>query len=201
LIDADPYPWPYDGDIAVERLALVITAGQPAWIERSVRASAVAATIDTIAAAFRAAGILVVHVRHGAPAAGRSAARTSLPPVARTPAWELATSVEAGDLVVDSGGIDGFYSGPLDRELRAHRITHLVLTGFGAEAAVDSTLRSANDQGYECVTITDAVAPFDLGTGAHALSSVTMSGGIFGAIATSEQLLLALPHPSLLEAL
>jgi nicotinamidase-related amidase len=204
LIDADPYPWPYDGDNDVARLALVISGSQPAWIERSVGAAAVAATIDLVAVAFRLAGASVVHVRHGVSAGGSVSAPRSprlLPPVTGTPPWELASTVEAGDVVVDAGGVDGFFAGPLDRELRVRNVTHLVLVGFGAEAAVDSTLRSANDRGYECLTLTDAVAPFDLDTGTHALSSVTMSGGIFGAIATSTQLLSMLPSPKLLEAL
>lgn len=198
-IDAAPYPWPYDGEIVAGRMALVIAGDQPAWIERSVGAAAVATTIETVAGAFRSAGALVVHVRHGGPAAGP--ATRALPPVTGSPLWGVATASADDDLVVDALGIDGFYGGPLDRELRARGISHLVFVGFGAEAAVDSTLRSANDRGYECLTLTDAVAPFDADTGKHALSSVTMSGGIFGAIATSKQFLSALPTPTLQEAL
>jgi nicotinamidase-related amidase len=178
----------------------VIAGAQPAWIERSAGAPAVAATIDAVAGMVRAAGALVVHLRHGASAA-QTSTRALLPPIAGTPAWELATPIQPGDIVVDAGGVDGFFAGPLDRELRARGITHLLLAGFGAEAAVDSTLRSANDRGYECLTLADAVAPFDPDTGARALASVTMSGGIFGAIATTEQLLRALPTPALMEAL
>jgi nicotinamidase-related amidase len=94
--------------------------------------------------------------------------------------------------VVDAGGVDGFYDGSLDRVLRIRGIDTLVLCGYGAEAAVSSTLRSANDRGYECLTLTDATAPFDAGLGAHDLHSITMSGGIFGAMAGSEALLAVL---------
>jgi nicotinamidase-related amidase len=79
-----------------------------------------------------------------------------------------------------------------------------VFVGYGAEAAVDSTLRSANDRGYECLTLIDAVAPFDPDTGRHALSSITMSGGIFGAIATTDAFidaLLTVPAPVAVEVL
>ena len=48
-----------------------------------------------------------------------------------------------------------------------------------------STLRSANDQGYECLLLTDACAPLDPDTTSAALSMVTMSGGIFGALGLS----------------
>ena len=201
MIDADPYPWPFDGNVAAERLALVIAGGQPAWIERSIGAAQVAAIIEALAAALRAAGATVVHVRHGAPdgPGGRSA--RALPPTPDTTAWQLATPVKPGDVVADAAGVDGYFGGPLDRELRARHITHLVLAGYGAEAAVDSTLRSANDRGYECLILRDACAPFDAATGVRALASVTMSGGIFGAVASSEQLLVALPRRSLQEAL
>jgi nicotinamidase-related amidase len=53
-------------------------------------------------------------------------------------------------------------------------------------------VRSANDRGYECLTLTDATAPLDAGTGARELRSITMSGGIFGAIGTATSLLDAL---------
>jgi nicotinamidase-related amidase len=97
-----------------------------------------------------------------------------------------------GDVTVEAAGVDGFYASALDDELRRLGADHLVLVGWGAEAAVDSTLRSANDRGYECLVLTDAVAPFDVAIGEHALSSVTMSGGIFGALATTEMLLATL---------
>jgi Isochorismatase family len=64
-----------------------------------------------------------------------------------------------------------------------------LMAGFGAEVTVDCTLRTANDQGYECLVLVDAYAPFDRSTGDHALSSVTMSGGIFGALGTTTALL------------
>ena len=54
------------------------------------------------------------------------------------------------------------------------------------------TVRSANDRGYECLTLSDATAPLDGATGARELHSVTMSGGIFGAVGTSDGLLAAL---------
>jgi nicotinamidase-related amidase len=108
--------------------------------------------------------------------------------------------VLAGDLVVDATGIDGFYGSGLDQELRDRRLDTLVLAGYGGEATVSSTLRSANDRGYECLTLVDGVAMFDPVTGVSTLHSITMSGGIFGAIAPSAALLAALV-PTPLEAL
>lgn len=189
MIAAEPYPWPYDGTLHPGQLALVVAGAQAAWAERSVCPAEVAAKIETVAIELRSVGALVVHVRHSAPT-GR---RHDLPPPRGTPGWALATEPDTGDIVVDAGGIDGFYASALDRELRARSIRQLVFAGYGAEATVGSTVRSANDRGYECLTLIDACAPFQEDTGAHALSSITMSGGIFGAIATSDALLAALP--------
>lgn len=186
---AEPYPWPYDGELDPRRLALVIAGAQPAWARRSVGASSVAAVIDAVSDAVRAAGGAVVHVRHSG--SGRSP--SGLPPRPDDGDWALpGDGIGPGDVVVDAGGVDGFSDGPLDRELRRRGIDTLVLCGYGAEAAVSSTLRSANDRGYECLTLTDGAAPFDPDLGRHDLNSITMSGGIFGAIASSEALLEAL---------
>jgi nicotinamidase-related amidase len=196
-----PYAWPYDGVLDADRLALVVAGAQVGWVARSRRAAEVASTIDVLRSTLRSAGATVVLVRHGG-RAGRHRSRP-LPPWVGDPDWPLAMEPAASELVVDAGGIDGFFAGPLDEVLRSRGIDHLALGGFGAEAAVDSTLRSANDRGYECLVLTDACAPFDDATGAHALASVTMSGGIFGAVGTAASLLSALhpaPIPTLTEA-
>lgn len=183
-----PYPWPYGGGLTPQRFGLLVAGAQPAWIDRSVNAEVVADTIDAVARAVRAMGGTVFVIRHASPRP-----RRALPPRTRTPEWALLFDVASKDVVVDATGIDGFHGSSLDDELRWRGIDHLALCGFGAEATVDSTLRSANDRGYECLTLTDAVAPFDVDLGRHALSSVTMSGGIFGAIATSDYLFTQLP--------
>jgi nicotinamidase-related amidase len=188
----EPYPWPYDGQPDPDHLALVVAGAQTVWAARSTRAADVATILLGVAAELRAAGALVVLVRHGARPGRRPVA---LPPPPGSDDWRLAFDPEVADLVVDATGVDGFHGGPLDDALRSRGITHLVLGGFGHEAAVDSTLRSANDRGYECLVLTDGVAPFDKHLGARALHSVTMSGGIFGAIGSSSSLLSSLrPH-------
>lgn len=189
LESTTPYPWPFDGCLEPERLALVVAGAQAAWYQASWDAAATLARIADVADAVRSAGALVVFIQHEGVARDRPPA---FPPVARTTGGDLVLVPNPGDLVVRATGIDGFHGGPLDDELRSRRIDHLVLAGFAAEACVDSTLRSANDRGYECLALTDAVAPFSADLGGHALSSVTMSGGIFGAIGSSSTLLDAL---------
>ncbi len=187
LQGSNPYPWPYDGVVDGKRLALVVVGAQPAWVQRSVGADLVLATIERLALAIRGVGGSVVAVRHAAATAAQH--RIGLPPAREGPGWELCATTAIFDQVVDAAGINGFTGSPLDGALRSGGVDHLVLAGFGAEAPVDSTLRAANDRGYECLVVTDAVAPFDPVTGAAALSSVAMSGGIFGALATSAELL------------
>jgi len=188
-----PYPWPYDGCLDPSRLALIVAGAQTGWIEASPDHAGVAARIAAVSRAVREAGALVVLVHHSRPAGSRP---TPFPPEHGTRPAEPGVAQSAGDLVVRSAGVDGFHGGPLDDELRTRGIDHLVLTGFGAEACVDSTLRSANDRGYECLTVTDAVAFFSPQLGRHALASITMSGGIFGAIGPSAALVEALSHAS-----
>lgn len=189
----DPYPWPYGGDLRGANLALVVAGAQRHWTSRSSGTEAVAANITAVAAGVRAAGGLVVAIRHtGRPGGtGRSTTRLSLPEPASA-GWQLDLPLEEEDLVIDAAGIDGFYGSSLDITLRATGRDTLVVVGFAAEACVDSTLRSANDQGYECLVVADACAPFDPDTGHRALDSVTMSGGIFGAVGTTSSLCTAL---------
>ena len=94
---------------------------------------------------------------------------------------------------------NGFHETPLDGLLRAAGRTDLLLAGEALEDAVHSTLRAANDRGYECLLVLDACAPLDAESAAAAASMVEMSGGIFGAVGRCAEVLDALtelPSPS-----
>jgi nicotinamidase-related amidase len=173
----DPYPWPWDGAVDPARLALLICGADTAWRARTTDPAPAAAAIDRLAYAVRAVGGLVVHVRHGA-------------------AGAPGTKPFADDAVVTAGGIDGFYASGLDRLLRDAGRNQLLVTGFGIEAPVHSTLRTANDAGYECLLVVDACAPLDAGTADPARAMVTMSGGIFGAVGTTGPVLATLGDPA-----
>ena len=194
-----PYAWPYDGVLDPGRLALVVAGAQTAWAVRSVRAAEVAAVLVATAEDLRAAGVPVVAVRHAARPGRRRP--VPVPPPRGDGGWALAFPSGLCDRVVDANGVDGFRGGPLDDVLRARGVDRLLLGGFGHEAAVDSTLRSANDRGYECLVLRDAVAPFDEALGRAALHSVTMSGGIFGAVGSSTDVRSAIRRQLLVEAL
>jgi nicotinamidase-related amidase len=108
--------------------------------------------------------------------------------VSRMGAGELVFEPQPGDVLVECTGVSGFSGGPLDHRLRALGCDHLAVGGLGLETAVYSTLGAANDRGYECLALTDAAAPHDRAVAERALSSITMSGGIFGAVGTTSDL-------------
>jgi nicotinamidase-related amidase len=191
----EPYPWPWDGDLRPERLALVITGTQRIHIDASIDARTVAERIVTLAGVVRRAGGIVCHVRH---TAAGDRARPLLPRIGDE-GWAPALKTEPGDLMVEAHGHDGFHDSGLDLMLRSRGVELLAVVGMTAEVTVSSTVRSANDRGYECLTLIDASAPIEEFTGARHLHSVTMSGGIFGAIGDSDALIAALhdsPEPA-----
>ncbi|HEY6534008.1 MAG TPA: cysteine hydrolase [Acidimicrobiales bacterium] len=183
--DTQPYPWPYDGDLDGRRYALVVAGAQAHWLARSVDTTAVLANLTALAGAVRSSGGIVVALRHGrSPALADVGHRPRLP-TTRTEGWQLCLGGLSPDHVVDTTGLNGFHGSELDALLGGLGRDHLLFGGFCAELTVDTTLRSANDRGYESLVVTDACAFVDPAVGAHAHSSVTMSGGIFGALGTS----------------
>lgn len=189
--DTDPYPWPYDGVLDGARLALVVAGCQPHWIARSVGPTDALAALGDLAAAVRRADGMVVALRHGTPAPLPDSRRPHLP-VVGSDGWQVCPAGLEPDIVVDTSGLNGFTGSTLDALLRGLGRDHLLMGGFCAELTLDSTLRGANDRGYECLVVTDACAFAAPALGRHAHASVTMSGGIFGALGTTSAVLAAL---------
>lgn len=167
----EPYPWPYDG--ALSSVTLVLAGWDEAWRDRCLDPKPVMARCDELAAV---ADHRIAVAHRGSP---------PLEPV-------VAGESTRDWFVITASGIDGFHGGALDDVLRSLRCTHLLVAGLGLEGPVHSTLRSANDRGYECLLVTDACAALTEDCAASAISSVTMSGGIFGAIGTAGPVLAAL---------
>lgn len=94
---------------------------------------------------------------------------------------------------ISAGGTSAFYASPLDDLLCGLRRTDLFITGWGLEGPVHSTMRAANDRGYECLLIEDASIPHDASLVESAISMIEFSGGIFGAHAKVNDVLSALP--------
>jgi biuret amidohydrolase len=105
--------------------------------------------------------------------------------------WDIVADLkpEPGEIIVDKPGKGSFYATDLDTILRTRGITNLVLTGITTDVCVHTTMREANDRGYECLLLEDCTGATDEGNYRAALKMITMQGGVFGAVATSEALI------------
>lgn len=96
-----------------------------------------------------------------------------------------------GEIVIDKPGFSAFHSTALDTILRNRQISHLILTGVTTDVCVHSTLRSAVDRGFYCLTIEDATASFEEAIQTACIDMIAVEGGIFGQVATTEAMLAA----------
>lgn len=97
-----------------------------------------------------------------------------------------------GEPVVDKPGKGSFYATDLDSILKTRGITHLIVCGVTTEVCVHTTVREANDRGYECLVLSDCVASYFPEFQRVALEMIKAQGGIFGWVAPSSALLAAL---------
>jgi nicotinamidase-related amidase len=109
------------------------------------------------------------------------------------PGWQIVPEVAPapGEVLIDKPGKGAFYATQLDLVLRTNGITHIVLTGITTDVCVHTTMREANDRGYECLILSDCTGATELGNHTAALRMVTMQGGVFGCVATSDAVIAA----------
>lgn len=97
-----------------------------------------------------------------------------------------------GELVVAKPGKDAFYQTALEAELRARGVTHLALAGCTTEVCVQTTMRAANDRGFECALVEDATESYFPEFKAATLAMVAAQGGIVGWVCRADDLIAAL---------
>ncbi|MEV6863078.1 cysteine hydrolase [Streptosporangium subroseum] len=97
-----------------------------------------------------------------------------------------------GEFVLDKPGKGAFYATDLERVLRARGIRSLIVTGVTTEVCVHTTVREANDRGYECLVLSDCVGSYFAEFQRYGLEMIAAQGGIFGWVAPSGNYLKAL---------
>lgn len=97
-----------------------------------------------------------------------------------------------GEVVIDKPGKGAFYSTDLELVLRTRNIQNLIVCGVTTHVCVSTTIREANDRGFDCLLLSDCSAAFDPADHEATLKSIHQQGGIFGWVSTSNHVIAAL---------
>ena len=110
------------------------------------------------------------------------------------PGWEIIPELapQQGEPVIDKPGKGAFYATDLDVLLRQYGITNIILTGITTDVCVHTTMREANDRGYDCLLIEDATESYFPAFKQAALEMMRAQGALVGWTTTAEHMLWAL---------
>jgi len=216
-MDATPFAYPFE----VAKTAFVIIDMQRDFIEPGgfgetlgndvSLLEAIVPTTQAVLHAWRAAGGLVVHTREAhrpdlsdCPPAKRNRGAPTLRigdagPMGRIlvmgePGNQIIDALAPvdGEIVVDKPGKGAFYATGLHETLQRRGITHLLFGGVTTEVCVQTSMREANDRGYDCLLLEDCTESYFPAFKAAAVEMIHAQGGIVGWTAPSAALLAAL---------
>jgi len=214
---AQPYPY----DFPLQHTALVMIDMQRDFIEPGgfgaalgndvSRLTAIIPTVARLLGIWRKAGLPLIHTREShkpdlsdCPPAKLTRGNASLRigdagPMGRIlvrgePGNDLVPALAAlpGELVIDKPGKGAFYATSLQDELKQRGITHLLFGGVTTEVCVQTSMREANDRGYECLLVEDATESYFPEFKAAAIAMIRAQGAIVGWTATTDQVAAAL---------
>jgi len=221
LIEAEPYPF----ELMPQCAALLIIDMQRDFLEPGGFGESLGndvgllrrtiAPIQAVLAAARDAGLTIIHTREGhrpdladLPAAKKARGKPALAIGDRGAMGRLLVRGEPGhdiipelrplpgEPIVDKPGKGAFYATDLEAILRNRSIRQLIVCGVTTEVCVNTSVREANDRGYDCLVLADCVGSYFPEFHQAGLAMIKAQGGIFGWVGRSQAVIAALTERS-----